>query len=32
MLSMVEQIPGGAIPTTRRWEFVTPKAAYKLSH
>lgn len=31
-LSTVYQRPGVAIPTTRRWELVTPKAAYQLSH
>lgn len=31
-LSVVQQRPGVAVPTTRRWEFVTPKAAYRLSH
>jgi hypothetical protein len=30
-LSVVQQRPGVAVPTTRRWEFVTPKAAYQLS-
>jgi hypothetical protein len=31
-LSTVQQRPGVAVPKTHRWEFVTPKAAYQLSH
>jgi hypothetical protein len=30
-LLIVQQIPGVAVPKTRRWEFVTPKLAYEQS-
>jgi hypothetical protein len=31
-LLVVQQHPGVAVPKIRRWEFVTPKAAYRLRH